>query len=59
MKNTDALADDSRFVCINPETDFRVEWLRGAQTGNDYWVFADSFIAARRAGEVDRELKSS
>ncbi|KAJ7624113.1 hypothetical protein DFH06DRAFT_757114 [Mycena polygramma] len=47
-----SLTSDSRFVCILEELDYEVEWLRGAQTGTDYWDLADDFIAARRAGKV-------
>jgi hypothetical protein len=46
-------SDDARFLCIQ-QTNFRVDWLRGAATGEDYWMLADAFIAAKQAGKVDR-----
>ncbi|KAJ7852016.1 hypothetical protein B0H13DRAFT_2674010 [Mycena leptocephala] len=48
------LSDDARFVCIEQTTYFRLDWLRGADSGEDYWALADRFIAARRAGKCDR-----
>ncbi|KAF8179291.1 hypothetical protein K438DRAFT_1254130 [Mycena galopus ATCC 62051] len=48
------LLDDPRFVCLHQRIPFREGWLRGADTGNDYWEVADAFLAARREGEVDR-----
>ncbi|KAF7359812.1 hypothetical protein MVEN_00706400 [Mycena venus] len=51
--DTHALTDDDRFVCIHQQTSYRVDWLRGADTGEDSWALADAFIAARRAGKVD------
>ncbi|KAF7365194.1 hypothetical protein MVEN_00391000 [Mycena venus] len=46
---------DVRYVCIR-QTDFNLDWLRGASTGEDYWTLADTFIAAKRAGRVDYSL---
>jgi hypothetical protein len=41
---------------MEQEEDFRADWLRGANTGNDYWVLAEAFIAAKREGKVGRKL---
>ncbi|KAJ7480351.1 hypothetical protein B0H11DRAFT_2421164 [Mycena galericulata] len=49
----DSLLEDTRFVAIS-EDNFRVDWARGVFRGRDYWVLADAFLAARRAGKVDR-----
>jgi hypothetical protein len=46
-------SDDARVLCIR-QTNFRVDWLRGAATGQDYWALADAFIAAKHAEKVDR-----
>jgi hypothetical protein len=35
------LSDDGRFVCIKQTTDFRLDWLRGADSGEDYWALAE------------------
>ncbi|KAJ7304842.1 hypothetical protein DFH08DRAFT_976441 [Mycena albidolilacea] len=45
--------DDDCFVLIHQEKSCSLDWLAGARAGDDYWVFADAFIAARRAGKVD------
>jgi hypothetical protein len=58
VNNTNPLAGDSRFVCIDQQIPYRVDWLRGADTNDDYWALADSFTA-RRMGKVDRKLKHS
>ncbi|KAJ7164198.1 hypothetical protein C8R46DRAFT_1192951 [Mycena filopes] len=44
---------DRRFVCVPQATDHRVEWLRGADGGEDFWTRAEAFIEARREGAVD------
>ncbi|KAJ7868503.1 hypothetical protein B0H13DRAFT_2558641 [Mycena leptocephala] len=49
------LLGDDRLVCMEQEEDFRANWLHGAHTGYDYWTLAEAFIAAKRAGKVDRE----
>ncbi|KAJ6505053.1 hypothetical protein C8R45DRAFT_1090819 [Mycena sanguinolenta] len=49
------LCDDSGFVCIDEELDYYEDWLNGAVFGEDYWALADAFLAARRAGTVDRK----
>ncbi|KAJ7758358.1 hypothetical protein B0H16DRAFT_1535925 [Mycena metata] len=49
-----ALLDDSRFVRIVQETNYWLDWVRGARSGKDYWAAADEFIAARRAGKIDQ-----
>ncbi|KAK6980920.1 hypothetical protein R3P38DRAFT_3116770 [Favolaschia claudopus] len=46
---------DDRFVVIR-QTDYAEEWLRGAIVGKDYWWLAKQFLAAKRAGDVDRTL---
>ncbi|KAJ6459145.1 hypothetical protein C8R47DRAFT_1162453 [Mycena vitilis] len=51
------LSDDERFVCIQ-QTDWRLDWLRGANGEDDFWVLADEFIAAKRTGKIDRSLFS-
>ncbi|KAJ7880868.1 hypothetical protein B0H13DRAFT_2345410 [Mycena leptocephala] len=43
------------FVSIEETTDFRLDWLRGADTRKDYWALAERFIVARRAGKCNRE----
>ncbi|KAF7369641.1 hypothetical protein MVEN_00295100 [Mycena venus] len=53
LAETSPVSDDVRFLCIR-QTNFRVDWLRGATTGVDYWTLADAFIAAKQAGRVDR-----
>jgi hypothetical protein len=51
------LSDDARFVCIEHWGDCHLDWLRGtgAVKGDDDWALAEDFIAAKRAGTVDRE----
>jgi hypothetical protein len=49
------LSEDVRFVCIEQE-DRRLDWLRGAHGGKDYWTRAEEFIAAKRAGRIAREF---
>ncbi|KAJ7164272.1 hypothetical protein C8R46DRAFT_1099161 [Mycena filopes] len=45
--------DDIRFVQVIYDIDYRLEWVRGADTGDDYWKVANAFIAAKRAGKID------
>ncbi|KAJ6474903.1 hypothetical protein C8R45DRAFT_1217277 [Mycena sanguinolenta] len=53
--NDTPLVDDDRFVCIDEfATGYYVDWLRGAVFGEHYWSLADTFLAARRAGEIER-----
>ncbi|KAJ7739375.1 hypothetical protein B0H16DRAFT_64773 [Mycena metata] len=53
------LAQDERFVWIGQmQTDSYEDWLRNAHTGETYWAVADAFIAARRAGNIDRSCYS-
>ncbi|KAF7357101.1 hypothetical protein MSAN_01304200 [Mycena sanguinolenta] len=47
------LLEDDRFVCIK-EGRYELDWLNGAVFGDDYWALADAFLAARRAGTIDR-----
>ncbi|KAJ7339015.1 hypothetical protein DFH08DRAFT_938803, partial [Mycena albidolilacea] len=54
LKKTSPLLEDDRFVCVQQNLDYRLDWLRGAVTGDDYWALAEAFIAARLAGRVDR-----
>ncbi|KAJ7140372.1 hypothetical protein C8R46DRAFT_599922 [Mycena filopes] len=54
LKDDSPLVGDPRLVCIDQDTDYRVDWLVGATGGRDYWTVADEFIAARRAGKVPR-----
>ncbi|KAJ7168874.1 hypothetical protein C8R46DRAFT_1092739 [Mycena filopes] len=51
------VAADDRFVLIG-QTGYQVDWLRGANGGDDFWDIAKAFIKARRAGLVDRSLFS-
>ncbi|KAF7354180.1 hypothetical protein MVEN_01105700 [Mycena venus] len=51
-----ALLDDSRFLCLRGERSCAENWLLGADTGEDYWTLADTFLRARREGKVDRSL---
>ncbi|KAJ7213269.1 hypothetical protein C8J57DRAFT_1483391 [Mycena rebaudengoi] len=46
------LAQDNRFVCIDQGLRWREDWVRGTQGVRDYWSLAESFIAAKRAGNV-------
>ncbi|KAJ7138588.1 hypothetical protein C8R46DRAFT_1137304 [Mycena filopes] len=48
------IAQDPRFVAMTQHEDYRVDWVRGADTGCDYWTVVEAFIDARRAGKVDR-----
>jgi len=48
-------SEDVRLVCIG-HPNRRVDWVRGAVAGNDYWARADAFIAAKRSGRVTRSL---
>ncbi|KAJ7602246.1 hypothetical protein DFH06DRAFT_369329 [Mycena polygramma] len=48
-------AEDDRFVAIE-QTDFQLDWIRGATGGRDHWALADNFIAAKRAGRLDKSL---
>ncbi|KAJ6483263.1 hypothetical protein C8R45DRAFT_1215131 [Mycena sanguinolenta] len=48
------LLDDDRFVCVEEGVLYELDWLKGAVFGEDYWALADAFLAARRAGTVDR-----
>ncbi|KAJ6465373.1 hypothetical protein C8R45DRAFT_495004 [Mycena sanguinolenta] len=48
------LLDDSRFVCIDEGLPYDTDWLNGAVFGEDYWSFADAFLAARKAGTINR-----
>ncbi|KAJ6453366.1 hypothetical protein C8R45DRAFT_1083098 [Mycena sanguinolenta] len=48
------LWNDSRFVYIEETVDYDLNWGRGAVLGDDNWALADAFIAARRAGKIDR-----
>ncbi|KAJ6555991.1 hypothetical protein B0H19DRAFT_1151712 [Mycena capillaripes] len=54
IQDTDKIVADSRFVCLDQETSSRSDWLRGADSGEDFWALANEFIAARRQGKVDR-----
>ncbi|KAJ7841253.1 hypothetical protein B0H13DRAFT_2676818 [Mycena leptocephala] len=49
MEATTLLPNDDRLVCVDCTKDFRVNWLRGTDTGNDYWELAGGFTTARRA----------
>ncbi|KAJ7339007.1 hypothetical protein DFH08DRAFT_964061 [Mycena albidolilacea] len=53
VADTSPLSMDSRFVCVQQTLDYRLDWLQGAVSGEDYWALADAFIAARRAGKAD------
>ncbi|KAJ6496227.1 hypothetical protein C8R45DRAFT_985341 [Mycena sanguinolenta] len=48
--------DDDRFVNVG-QTDFQSDWFRSTQGSGDYWLVAETFIAAKRAGDVPREYK--
>ncbi|KAJ6566090.1 hypothetical protein B0H19DRAFT_1066440 [Mycena capillaripes] len=49
------LSHDERFVCIVPTNfNFLDGWVRSPGGGEDYWAIVEAFIAARRAGKVDR-----
>ncbi|KAJ6474911.1 hypothetical protein C8R45DRAFT_1103049 [Mycena sanguinolenta] len=53
--NGSPLVEDDRFVCINETTvEYFPDWLRGAVFGEHYWSPGDTFLAARRAGKIDR-----
>lgn len=40
---------DSCFVSIEETSDFRLEWLRGADTGEDYWDELGNMIVSERS----------
>ncbi|KAK6980915.1 hypothetical protein R3P38DRAFT_3376533 [Favolaschia claudopus] len=46
-------APDDRFVVLR-QTNYAEDWPRGAIIGKDHWWLAEQFLAAKRAGEVDR-----
>ncbi|KAJ7784756.1 hypothetical protein B0H16DRAFT_1877136 [Mycena metata] len=48
------LTMEERFVSIG-QTNWQRDWISGADTGEDFWALTDKFLAARRAGKVDRE----
>ncbi|KAF7367988.1 hypothetical protein MSAN_00864500 [Mycena sanguinolenta] len=48
------LIHDNRFVCIEEDVPYYDDWLNGAVFGEDYWALADAFLAARRAGTINR-----
>ncbi|KAJ7124232.1 hypothetical protein C8R44DRAFT_783205 [Mycena epipterygia] len=43
---------DVRFVCLFFMS-FTDDWETGARGGEDFWVRADSFVAAKRRGEIE------
>ncbi|KAJ6564004.1 hypothetical protein B0H19DRAFT_1140186 [Mycena capillaripes] len=47
------LLGDHRFLCMDQNLDYRLDWLCGARAGADYWELADEFLAARRAKKID------
>ncbi|KAJ6507049.1 hypothetical protein C8R45DRAFT_1090689 [Mycena sanguinolenta] len=52
--NASPLRDDPRFVCIRETRDYFLDWLQGAISGDNYWSVADTFLAAKRSGKIDR-----
>ncbi|KAJ7868512.1 hypothetical protein B0H13DRAFT_1897088 [Mycena leptocephala] len=56
IDKAELLLGNDRLVWMEQKEDFRADWLRGAYTGNDYWVLAEAFIAAKREGKVGREV---
>ncbi|KAJ7659566.1 hypothetical protein DFH06DRAFT_400114 [Mycena polygramma] len=50
---TGVFVDDIRLVCVYPLIEFRLDWIRGAESRQDYWAVADEAIAVRRAGTRD------
>jgi hypothetical protein len=52
-RKLDTLVDDVRFVML-PVPEYTADWQRGALTGRDYWARADTFIAKRSSGDIDR-----
>ncbi|KAJ7465380.1 hypothetical protein B0H11DRAFT_2284819 [Mycena galericulata] len=53
MNEAKPLAEDARFVAIY-QKNWEADWVRGASGQADFWVLADTFLVARRAGKVDR-----
>ncbi|KAJ7703780.1 hypothetical protein B0H14DRAFT_3526847 [Mycena olivaceomarginata] len=49
------LVGDSRFLCIQQETDYGLDWLLEVRTGEGYWTLADEFLEARRMKQTDGE----
>ncbi|KAJ6550032.1 hypothetical protein B0H19DRAFT_1378722 [Mycena capillaripes] len=49
-----SLAEDPRFVVNTFYT--LGDWVSGAYGEPDHWAMADVFIAARRAGTIDRNV---
>ncbi|KAJ7109567.1 hypothetical protein C8R43DRAFT_181074 [Mycena crocata] len=45
------VAKDHRFVSLDMPN-YREDWLRGANTGFDFWSKADDFVARRKFGQV-------
>ncbi|KAJ7100931.1 hypothetical protein B0H15DRAFT_944223 [Mycena belliarum] len=46
------LFQDIRFVLVTPVYS-GPDWIRGIETGMDYWKRAEMFIAQRRSGEIE------
>jgi hypothetical protein len=51
-----ALAEDTRFV-VAVRSRFREDWRSGAQTGRDFWARAETFVALKREGKLNRKLR--
>ncbi|KAJ7027328.1 hypothetical protein C8F04DRAFT_1122599 [Mycena alexandri] len=47
------LSNDDRVVFVKQHADYRLDWVRGINTGESYWSLADSFIAARRGSRLN------
>ncbi|KAJ7138654.1 hypothetical protein C8R46DRAFT_1234456 [Mycena filopes] len=52
LQNWSVIAQDPRFVTMRKNEDYRLNWVRGAQTGRDYWMVVEAFIDARRTGKI-------
>ncbi|KAJ7164322.1 hypothetical protein C8R46DRAFT_1099260 [Mycena filopes] len=50
----ESLTGDDRLVYVRQHKDYRLDWIQGINGENNYWSLADAFIAARRAGKIDR-----
>lgn len=56
-KQCELLREDIRFVAMMCRQ-FEADWKMGAYSGEDYWARAEAFVAAKRAGTIDRKLFS-
>ncbi|KAJ6482779.1 hypothetical protein C8R45DRAFT_1100028 [Mycena sanguinolenta] len=51
--NVAELSNEPRFM-VMVYAAYIADWIRGIQTGNDYWSQAENHIAKRKSGQVER-----